>query len=45
MPLIFYSSVVFIFETAVILEQIAENSFGALQEIFHQDKFITKLNV
>ena len=35
----------FIFETVFISEQIAENSIGALQEIFHQNKFITSLNV
>ena len=45
MPLLFYSSVVFIFETVFTQEKIAENSFGDLQEIFHQDKFINKLNV
>ena len=45
LPLIFYSSAVFIFETVFISEQIAENSIGALQEIFHQNKFITSLNV
>ena len=33
----------FVFETAFISEQIAENSFGALLEI--SDKLITKLNV
>ena len=43
LPLIFCSSVRFIFVTVFISEQIAENSFGALQEI--SDKFITKLNV
>ena len=43
LPLIFYGSVMFIFETVFISEQIAGNSFGALQEI--SDKFITKLNV
>ena len=41
--LIFYSSIRFIFETAFISEQIAENRFGALLEI--SDKFITKFNV
>ena len=30
LPLIFYSSVMFIFETVFISEKIAENSFGAL---------------
>ena len=40
LPLIFYSSIRFVFETAFISEQIAENSFGALLEI--SDKFITK---
>ena len=43
LPLIFYSSIRFVFETAFISEQIAENSFGALLEI--SDKFITKFNV
>ena len=33
----------FVFETAFILEQIAENKFGALLEII--DKFIIKFNV
>ena len=39
----FYSSVMFIFETVFISEQIAENRFGAMLEI--SDKFITKFNV
>ena len=43
LPLIFYSSIRFILETAFISEQIAENRFGALLEI--SDKFITKFNV
>ena len=43
LPLIFYSSIRFVFETAFISEQIAENRFGALLEI--SDKFITKFNV
>ena len=30
LPLIFYSSVMFIFEAVFISEQIAENRFGAL---------------
>ena len=42
-PFIFYSSIRFVFETAFIPEQIAENTFGALLEI--RDKFITKFNV
>ena len=41
--LIFYSSIRFLFETAFISEQIAENRFGALLEI--SEKFITKVNV
>ena len=43
LPLIFYSSVRFVFETTFISEQIAENKFGALLEI--NDKFIYKFNV
>ena len=43
LPLIFYSSIRSVFETAFISEQIAENRFGALLEI--SDKFITKFNV
>ena len=43
LPLIFYSSIRFVFETAFISEQIAENRFGALLEF--SDKFITKFNV
>ena len=43
LPLIFYSSIRFILETAFISKQIAENRFGALLEI--SDKFITKFNV
>ena len=43
LPLIFYSSIRFVFETVFISEQIAENRFGALLEI--SDKFITKFNV
>ena len=43
LPLLFYSSIRFVFETAFILEQIAENRFAALSEI--SDKFITKFNV
>ena len=39
----FYSSIRFVFETILILEQIAANSFGALSEI--SVKFITKFNV
>ena len=42
-PLIFYSSIRLVFETAFISEQIAENRFGALLEI--SDKFINKFNV
>ena len=41
--LIFYSSIMLIFEIVFISEQIAKNRFGALLEI--SDKFITKLNV
>ena len=40
LPLIFYSSIRFLFETAFISEQIEENRFGALLEI--SDKCITK---
>ena len=43
LPLIFYSSISFVFETTFISEQIAENRFGALLEI--KDTFITKFNV
>ena len=43
LPVIFNSSIRFVFEIAFISEQIAENSFGALLEI--SDKFITKFNV
>ena len=43
LPLIFYSSIRFAFETAFISEQMAENRFGALLEI--SGKFITKFNV
>ena len=39
----FYSSIRFVFETILILEQIAANSFEALSEI--SIKFITKFNV
>ena len=42
LPLIFYSSIRFVFEAAFISEQIAENRLGALLEI--SDKFITKCN-
>ena len=43
LPLIFYGSIRFVFETAFISEQIAENRFGALLE--NRDKFITKFNI
>ena len=43
LPLIFYSSIRFVFDTAFISEQVAENRFGALLEI--SVKFITKFNV
>ena len=43
LPIIFYSRIKFVFETAFISEQIAGNRFGALLEII--DKFITKFNV
>ena len=43
LPLKLYSSIRFVFETAFISEQIAENKFGALLEI--SDKFIIKFNV
>ena len=42
LPLIFYSSVRFVFETALIAEQTTENRFGALLEV--SDKFITKFS-
>ena len=42
-PLIFYSSIRFLFKAVFISEQIAENKFGALLEI--SDKLITKFNV
>ena len=41
--LIFCSSAWFVFETIFILEQIAENRFGALLEI--SDRFITKIKI
>ena len=41
--LVFSGSIRFVFETAFISDQIADNSFGALLEI--SDKFITKFNV
>ena len=41
--LIFYGSIRFVFETAFISKQIAENRFEALLEI--SDKFITEFNV
>ena len=43
LPLIFYRSISFVFETAFISEQIGGNRFGALLEI--SEKFITKFNV
>ena len=43
LPLIFYSSIRFVFETAFISEQSAENRFRGLIEI--SDKFIAKFNV
>ena len=43
LPLVFYSSIRFVFETIFISEQIAENRFGALLEI--SDSLATKLNV
>ena len=43
LPLIFYSSISFVFETVFISEQIAENRFGALLEMSYN--FITKFNV
>ena len=43
LPLIFYSSISFVFETAFISEQIAENRFRALLEI--SDKFMRRFNV
>ena len=43
LPLIFYSSIRFVFELVFISEEIAENCFGALFEI--SDRCITKFNV
>ena len=43
LPLTFYSSITFSFESRFISEQIVENRFGAQLEI--SDKFLTKLNV
>ena len=43
LPLIFYSSIRFLFKAVFISEQIAENRFGALLEI--SDKLINKFNV
>ena len=43
LPLIFYSTIRFVFETVLISEQIAENRFGALLEI--SGKFVTKFSV
>ena len=43
LPLIFYSSMKFVFQIPFISEQIAENKFWALLET--SDKFITKFNV
>ena len=43
LPLMFYSSIRFVFETTFTSEQIAENKFGALLEI--SDKFSIKFNV
>ena len=43
LPLLFYNSIMFVFEIVFISEQIAENKFRALLEI--SDKLITKLNV
>ena len=42
LPLIFYSSIRFVFETVFISEQIKENRSGALLE--SSDKFVTKFN-
>ena len=42
LPLIFDSSIRFVFETAFISEQIAENRFWPLREI--SNKFITKFH-
>ena len=41
LPVIFNSSIRFVFEIAFISEQIAENSFGALLEI--SDKCFTEV--
>ena len=43
LPLIFYSSIRFVFETVFISEQILENWFGSLLEV--SNKFITRYNV
>ena len=42
LPLIFYSSIRFVFEITFVSEQIAENRFGTLLQI--SDKFITNFN-
>ena len=43
LPLIFHSSIRFLFETVFISEQISENRLASLLEI--SDKFIPKFNV
>ena len=43
LPLIFYSSIGFVLETAFISEEIVESRCGAFLEI--SDKYITKFNV
>ena len=43
LPLIFYSSIKFVFETVFILGQITGKKFGTLLEI--SDRFIIKFNV
>ena len=43
LPIIFYSSIRFVFETVFISEQIAENRVAASLEI--SDKFISKFDV
>ena len=43
LPLIFYSSIRFVFETVFISEQTEENRYRALLDF--SEKFITKFNV
>ena len=43
LPLIFYSSIRFVYETVFISRQIAKNKFGTLLEV--SDKLINKFNI